>query len=221
MDLFRKYAITIRPSLIAFVLSTCTFTAALYFVFAQQESVSFDALAVSYFAAHRARWVTSAMLIISFIGDEPFLAGVALVGCLWWHSEGHRPLLLLVGGYLGVWVLESSLKATLGRPRPPVEYMAAIASGGAFPSGHAAMAATVYATIAYLAAKQSCARTFRLCIWSSAAMFVLAIGFSRVYLGVHWPTDVLGGWSLGVLWLSILLMASRFHRSENSLNANR
>jgi len=212
---------TIRPSLIAFILSSCTFTIILYFVFARQESVSFDALAVNYLAAHRAHRVTSAMLIISFVGDEPFLAGLTLVGCLWWRSDGHRPLLLLVGGYLGVWILESSLKAALGRPRPPVAYMAAIASGGAFPSGHAAMAATVYATIAYLAARTLCARALRLCIWSSATMFVLAVGVSRVYLGVHWPTDVLGGWSLGVLWLSILLMASKYRGSENSLNANR
>ncbi len=208
MDVSRNCAITIKPSLIVLVLSTCIFTAILYLVFAQQESVSFDALAVNYFAAHRARWVTSAMLIISFIGDEPFLAGLALVGCLWLRSEGHRSLLLLIGGYLGIWVLESSLKAALGRPRPPTGCMAVMVSGGAFPSGHAAMAATVYATIAYLTARQSCGRTLRLCIWSSAAMVVLMVGFSRVYLGVHWPTDVLGGWSLGVLWLSILLMTS-------------
>ena len=84
--------------------------------------------------------------------------------------------------------------------------MVTTASGFAFPSGHATQAAAVYGGFAWLAAGWVTAWARKVAVWTGAVLAVLVVGVSRVYLGVHWPTDVLGGWALGGLWLAGVLV---------------
>ena len=110
----------------------------------------------------------------------------------------------------------SIAKLIIRRPRPPL-YDARIVQGGfSFPSGHATMAAVLYATFAVILIRSFRSFWLRLPIALCATIAVLWIGLSRVYLGVHYPSDVLAGWAAGVLWALVTLAVSRLWQSKNT-----
>jgi membrane-associated phospholipid phosphatase len=101
------------------------------------------------------------------------------------------------------------LKAALSRPRPPLHDALARADGYAFPSAHAATAAAAFGVLAYLVALRVRRWKVQVTVWAGAATLTTLVGISRIYLGVHWTTDVLGGWAFGLLWLTIVVSACR------------
>ncbi len=142
---------------------------------------------------------------ISFFGGAPFIAVASLaVAIALWRRKALRRLwafLLAVGG-AAIWVL--LLKEFFRRARPDLFEPFTLATGFSFPSGHSTLSAAFYGSLAGLAAascrsKRCAARALSLGLGA-----ILLIGFSRIALGVHWPTDVLGGWSLGFGWLALV-----------------
>jgi len=119
---------------------------------------------------------------------------------------GYRHLAVgLVVSLLAALLVSSGLKMAIGRERPDIVAHAALTFTASFPSGHAFLSAVTLLSIAGfvgLASRRDDIK--RLCILLAWAMIVL-IGLSRIYLGVHWPTDVIGGWCLGVAWSSIAI----------------
>ncbi len=105
----------------------------------------------------------------------------------------------------GAAVLVAVAKHLVGRARPPVVEHLVTAHGLAFPSGHAAQSVACYGAVAWLAWELGGTRRVRAVAAIAAATLALAVGFSRVYLGVHWPSDVLSGWLLGIGWLAALV----------------
>jgi len=120
------------------------------------------------------------------------------------RARSWRPFLFLGSAAGGAGLLDFIAKVVIGRPRPPAVWMVGPVTGFSFPSGHAAEAA-VYGMLAYLVARTCPTCRTKLLAWTIAAAASFAIGVSRVYLGVHWPTDVMGGWALAALWLAVLL----------------
>jgi undecaprenyl-diphosphatase len=180
-------------------------------VVARDDLALIDGPVERFFVAHREAWVTTAMKWITVLGDFEFLVPMILVvGGIWWYRRGSpRPLALLLGSFVGAATLADILKPIVGRPRPPVAQMVGSFSGWAFPSGHATQATAVFGMLAVLIAVSASSWTRKVGAWFVATLVILMVGLSRVYLGVHWLTDVFGGYALGALWLSVLIVAVR------------
>jgi len=130
------------------------------------------------------------------LGDKTVLAFLFLLTAFFfWLRRERRRLWTTVGLGLAALLLEEALKILTVRPRPQLWPWLASAQGWAFPSGHALGAAVFYGWCALLLAEELPERKR---LWAAlAAGMVLTVGLSRLYLGMHWPTDVLGGWALG------------------------
>lgn len=157
-------------------------------------------------------WLRTFFIEITHLGGTVSLGlATAIVAGLLAFERRYRPALLVLVAVLGGTVLSSALKLGLDRPRPDlVPHLVDVVSPS-FPSGHAMLSTVVYLTLGLLLARFEFARPgTRLYVVGSALALVLLIGASRVYLGVHWPSDVLAGWCLGAAWaIGCLLAADR------------
>lgn len=108
--------------------------------------------------------------------------------------------LVLLATVLGATALSEGLKFGYARPRPDLVAHAVETLGSSFPSGHATLSAATYLTVGVLLAHAQERRNVKTYIHVTAIVLALLIGVSRVYLGVHWPTDVLAGWCIGAAW---------------------
>ena len=158
-------------------------------------------------AAHRAVALTAVMRAVSTVGGPIGMTVIALAAGLLlglaWRSW--TPALVLAVTDAGVIGLTVVFKAALGRARPPLAQAVAAADGYGFPSGHAAAAAAVCGAAAWLSSTRMRSWPGRIAVWAVAAMLAALVGISRVYLGVHWTTDVIGGWIFGVLWMAVVV----------------
>ena len=111
------------------------------------------------------------------------------------RTAWHLTLIVSLG-----WTANSGLKALFSRPRPDIVPHLMGASGNSFPSGHSFNAAVVYVSIALIFAAMSQRTAVRYLLIASALLLSIMIAWSRVWLGVHWPTDVIAGWLGGVGW---------------------
>lgn len=138
---------------------------------------------------------------ITSLGGIPVLTLVTLgsFGFLLMVRKRRTALLLLVaiGGGL---LLSSGLKDVFDRPRPDLVPHAVQVATQSFPSSHAMMSAITYLTLGALLARTQPRRRVKVYLLASAVLLTLLVGTSRVYLGVHWPTDVLAGWWAGAAW---------------------
>ena len=115
---------------------------------------------------------------------------------------------------VGASVLNAGLKSLLHRPRPELVPHLAVVSNASFPSGHAMISAAIYLTLGAMLAETQPRRSARIFLMLFSALLVLAIGLSRIYLGVHWPSDVLAGWCLGSVWALVVFVANRTLRAR-------
>lgn len=130
----------------------------------------------------------------------PIIA-VLWAGLLWWRGR-RRDAALLAAAVIGSTLLNSALKAVFQRDRPDFWQHLAVESSYSFPSGHAMASMSLAASLVVIA-------------WSSrwrwpaillGAVYVLVVGVSRIYLGVHFPSDILAGWCVAVLWVTVVVV---------------
>jgi undecaprenyl-diphosphatase len=154
--------------------------------------------------------------VFTFLGEPTLLVGASVVLALWlWHRGRGRAGLALLAVTLTGRVLGEVQKYWIARARPDLEPHLVIVKTQSFPSGHATSSMVFYLTLALLLAGRS--RWRREAI-GAAIMLSLLIGTSRVMLGVHWPSDVIGGWSFGLLWVPLTLRpAERVLRSDSEM----
>jgi undecaprenyl-diphosphatase len=146
-----------------------------------------------------------AALEVTALGSIVVVGLVALVAStLLWTSEHRYSVLLLWVAIVGGAVLNLMLKAGFDRPRPDVfVWRVEYAGQSSFPSGHATLAMVVYWTLAYLVSRLERPPLLRRLTWALALMLIVLIGVSRIYLGVHYPSDVLAGFVIGFVWATI------------------
>jgi undecaprenyl-diphosphatase len=182
---------------------TVTFAALVEEVVDRGEAVRLDEPVVEAVVRHRTPTLTAAMRAATRAADGPVVALVASVATVALLAARHGRLALFVAATTsGTAVLVAVAKAAVGRHRPPVGYHLVEAGGPAFPSGHAAQAVACYGAPAVVAACLLRGRAARTVALAGAGLVAGLVGVSRVYLGVHWPSDVLSGWALGAAWLA-------------------
>lgn len=116
--------------------------------------------------------------------------------------------MLLALAMLGAVSLDHFIKLAVARMRPPSQFWTIPALDWSFPSGHATESAAVYRTLAHMFASTQKRLGVKIVTYAIGIVAPFLIGISRVYLGVHWPTDVVAGWALGGMWSVIVLASS-------------
>jgi undecaprenyl-diphosphatase len=161
---------------------------------------SVDLNAVSDVAAQRTAALTDVVRVITWAGSAFLLVPLALIACLAFARAGLRRAALAVALSLGGAMLISDwVKLLVSRPRPPVEHLQAITSSS-FPSGHAMQAGAFWFSLVLAMPAAGASPKLTRVAASLALLIVLAVAASRVYLGVHYPADVIVGILLGAGW---------------------
>jgi undecaprenyl-diphosphatase len=152
------------------------------------------------------RWLEEMMRDFTALGSTGVLTVLvlAVAGFLAMTRKGHAALLVLLSVAGGV-LVSQTMKWAYARPRPDLVPHSAEVFTASFPSGHSMMSAVVYLTLGALLARTQQDRSVKAYVLAVAVTLTVLVGASRVYLGVHWPTDVLAGWTLGGLWALICL----------------
>lgn len=146
-------------------------------------------------------WLEEAIRDITALGSPVVLGLFVVITALFLLLSGRRRLaLFMLVATLGGTALVNVLKAAVARPRPELIPDGILVYTASFPSGHAMLSAVVYLTLGALIARLVPGKLLKLYIMAVAAVLTGLVGFSRVYLGVHWPSDVLAGWAIGAAW---------------------
>lgn len=161
-------------------------------------------------------WFNNAMVDLTALGGVTVLTlAVILATALLLLRHQRRMAALLVFATLTGALAGTALKHLFSRPRPDVVHHLVEVNSLSFPSGHAMNSAIVFLTLGAIVSRNYREHSTRLFILLCAIGLVLVIGFSRIYLGVHWPSDVLAGWSIGGAWALLMgLLASRMQESR-------
>lgn len=154
-------------------------------------------------------WVEEAVADLTALGGISVLAlfAVAVMGFLIIQRK-HLSAAMLPFALAGGVVLSESLKGLFERDRPPAEFAAVETINASFPSGHALLATVFYLTVGVMLARTMARKRVKAYVIGAALLLALLVGASRVYLGAHWATDVLAGWSLGAAWAMACWLAA-------------
>jgi membrane-associated phospholipid phosphatase len=160
--------------------------------------------------AHRNPTLTEVMVNASRFGSTPALIFYALVAGVWLARSGRpRDSMLVLGGAASGLALGPVLKVVVARPRPALSEHVVFVDSWSYPSGHSLNSMVVLGLLTVLAMRARPGWLWRAPLAALGTFLVLVVGFSRVYLGVHWPSDVLAGWLIGILWLAICFTLTR------------
>ena len=163
-------------------------------------------------------WVEELARDVTGLGSSVVLAfaTLAVAGFFLLQRKWHLAIYVAAAVTSGL-VASSLLKAGFDRPRPDLVAHGQYVYTSSFPSGHSMLSAVAYLTLGALLAGAQTERSMRLYVLGLAVILALAVGVSRIYLGVHWPTDVLGGWAAGTGWALLCWAVSRHLRERGRI----
>ena len=152
--------------------------------------------------------LTDAMRFATQLGGGWFLwpLGAVIVGALYTAGR-RRDAALFALAVLGANLLDEAMKLVFHRPRPVPWFEYPQPHSYSFPSGHSFVSFCFYLSLAEILIRDDWPAARRLAMWTAAALLTLAIGFSRAYLGVHYPTDVLAGFVAAIVWTTLIRIA--------------
>jgi len=163
-------------------------------------------------------WLRQAMIDLTALGSIAVLAIITVLAAGYLVAARKYALAgFTVGAVGGGALLGTLLKAVFARTRPDMVTHLVGTHSASFPSGHAMNSAVVYLTLAVLLARAESSGAVRRYLMAAAIGLTLLIGFSRLYLGVHWPTDVLAGWIVGGVWAAGCSLAAKALQRRHTL----
>jgi undecaprenyl-diphosphatase len=166
------------------------------------------------------RWLEEAARDFTGLGSVAVLVFVTLAAVVYLALLGRRgAALTMLLGVAGGPVLSSVLKFACERPRPDLVPHGAFVSSWSFPSGHSTMSAVVYLTLGALLARVRVKRRLKFYVLALAILLTVLVGVTRVYLGVHWPSDVLAGWCVGAAWAMLCWLAMLWLQRRGAVGA--
>ena len=163
-------------------------------------------------------WLENVMRDITSLGSFTFvtITTLGVVGYLVMDGKRAAAVFVLVATAGGI-ALSEILKALFARPRPDLVAHLVDVQSLSFPSGHAMLSAVTFLTLGALLAREQARRPLKIYLISIAIVLTLAVGASRVYLGVHWPTDVLAGWCAGASWAIGCWLVARWLQNRGQI----
>lgn len=170
----------------------------------RDRTASFDLAVRMRIHEHATPGLTRAMIAISFLGGDGLTVAAVVSLGVFLYFRWRRATMWLAITILGAVVLDLSLKYAFHRARP-APFFVDLPQTYSFPSGHALFSFCFYGVLAGLLMGRTKSRLAPVLIWLAAAILVAAIGLSRIYLGVHYPSDVIAGYLAATLWVSTLL----------------
>ncbi len=156
-------------------------------------------------------WLHEAGRDITALGGVAVLSLMtfAVAGFLWMRRQ-HHAMWLLLAATVGGLAMSTLLKHLIDRARPDVVPHLSLIYTSSFPSGHSMLSAVVYLTLGSLLARFVAQRRLKLYVLAVALLLTGLVGVSRIYMGVHYPTDVLAGWAAGLVWALLCWLGARY-----------
>jgi membrane-associated phospholipid phosphatase len=183
---------------------------------AERESFRFDTPLLLDLHTHSTPFFDALMLALTWVGGVRLLAfSVLVMAFLWWRKQRFEALFLL-SAMVGTSLLNISMKAAFGRARPNLWLSLTPEHDYGFPSGHSMLSCTFVLAMLVLVWQSALSWTMKWLVAAVGIAFVSGVGLSRLYLGVHYPSDVLAGWSLSLAWVALLqgIFARRLRHSS-------
>jgi len=153
------------------------------------------------------------MLAITYLGNPSSIVILFILSflLLWWHKDYLEAKIFMLAS-LGALFLNVGLKLFFTKNRPQLWEQFIIEKSFSFPSGHAIGSIVLYGFLGYLLANRY--PKLAVIIYSLTSILIIAIGFSRLYLGVHWPTDIMAGYAIGFLWLMACITTLKLQQNK-------
>ncbi len=162
---------------------------------------AFDVSVLEWLHAHQSPRLTALMVEMTYLGTGTVVLAIVVVASLFlWHTEHKHSARLLLATTAGNILLNGMLKLMFHRARPSVFEWETHVASSSFPSGHAMSATVVYGTVAYLVIRLQKHMWAKVTTFVCTVLLILLICVTRLYLGVHYPSDVLGGIIVGLAW---------------------
>jgi len=155
-------------------------------------------------------WLREVGRDVSGLGSAVVVITVSMLVCgLLAMRRQYAQVVLIAVTVAGGYLLSHTLKTLFDRPRPEVVPHLSLVSSASFPSGHAMVSSLTYLTLGALLARSARRRSEKVYLLLGAGVIAFAIGVSRVFLGVHYPTDVIGGWCAGTAWALVCWLTAQ------------
>ena len=177
---------------------------------AEGDTTGFDAFIRNGVNSFATPLLTPVMIFFSFVGDWPFLTflGIAIFLFLLYIKWKREAVIFLITN-IGELILNLTLKSVYQRPRPEAFFGYELPPSYSFPSGHALGSFCFFGILAWILAENVESTRSKWIIYIAAALLVLAIGLSRIYLGVHYPSDIVAGYLVASFWTLTVIFADR------------
>ncbi len=175
------------------------------------KTIQFDAAVIGFFKSIGSEPLDTVMIFITELGSVWFLTVLSLLvlALLWFKNRDKWGMVFFVTGVVGGGILTRILKTTFERGRPSIN-PDIDAVGYSFPSGHSMGSLVFYGFAIYFLARSRLPRPVRWLGSISAGVLIILIGVSRIYLGAHYPSDVIAGYSAGLIWLAMAVLALEY-----------